>query len=160
MESLLFPLDSPPFRRANFHKFRPCKAGSQSFYPTKYSGPARCVKGEDKPASERGERQLWGGNEEGRSGRAGALRTGERRQEEQQRYSLALSRSLSLSSPQYNTPPPSPPDRLRDDLGTSVSSDTHRWWEELLYGGWLMPQPGRSSSNAGKTQYTLISQHC
>lgn len=72
----------------------------------------------------RGERAscVGRGNEEGRSGRAGALRTGEERRQEEPPHPLL--------------------DRLTDGLGNGVSSDIHRGQEVLLYRGCLMPRGG------------------
>ncbi|KAK1878678.1 Zinc finger protein sens-like [Dissostichus eleginoides] len=64
---------------------------------------------EGKSQHPRGESQLWGGNEEGRSGRAGELRTGE---EAEQRCSLSLSLSLV-----HNTTPPIPARQTDRRLG-------------------------------------------
>lgn len=90
-EPPFFPLDSPPFRRANFPKFRPCKTGSQSFHPSEVFGPAR-RRHNQHPREETascGEEM----RKEGRSGRAGALRTGEKARKAAEVLSLSLSLS-------------------------------------------------------------------
>ena len=107
MESLRFPLDSPPFRRANFPKFRPCKSGLVSHSTLRSHLVRRVVEGEEEgegASSIREERASCGEEEmrkEGRSGRAGALRTGEERRGEEagraEAEVLSLSFSLSLS---------------------------------------------------------------